>query len=78
MRRNSESNLLLERHIISASCTPKRTKNSDIKGAMVKKTRTNVVFFTVATKSSLFLIGGEYRARTCDPLLVRQMLSQLS
>ena len=22
--------------------------------------------------------GGEYRARTCDPLLVRQMLSQLS
>jgi len=25
-----------------------------------------------------FLYGGEYRARTCDPLLVRQMLSQLS
>ena len=23
-------------------------------------------------------IGGNYRARTCDPLLVRQMLSQLS
>ena len=23
-------------------------------------------------------IGGSYRARTCDPLLVRQMLSQLS
>ena len=22
--------------------------------------------------------GGNYRARTCDPLLVRQMLSQLS
>ena len=22
--------------------------------------------------------GGDYRARTCDPLLVRQMLSQLS
>ena len=22
--------------------------------------------------------GGEYRARTCDPLLVRQVLSQLS
>ena len=22
--------------------------------------------------------GGKYRARTCDPLLVRQMLSQLS
>ena len=22
--------------------------------------------------------GGRYRARTCDPLLVRQMLSQLS
>ena len=22
--------------------------------------------------------GGSYRARTCDPLLVRQMLSQLS
>ena len=24
------------------------------------------------------LIGGSYRVRTCDPLLVRQMLSQLS
>ena len=24
------------------------------------------------------IIGGSYRARTCDPLLVRQMLSQLS
>ena len=24
------------------------------------------------------IIGGPYRARTCDPLLVRQMLSQLS
>ena len=26
----------------------------------------------------LRLNGGNYRARTCDPLLVRQMLSQLS
>ena len=25
-----------------------------------------------------FLFGGNNRARTCDPLLVRQMLSQLS
>ena len=25
-----------------------------------------------------FVINGTYRARTCDPLLVRQMLSQLS
>ena len=25
-----------------------------------------------------FFRGGDYRARTCDPLLVRQMLSQLS
>ena len=25
-----------------------------------------------------FTFGGSYRARTCDPLLVRQMLSQLS
>ena len=25
-----------------------------------------------------FFLGGDYRARTCDPLLVRQMLSQLS
>ena len=24
------------------------------------------------------VFGGSYRARTCDPLLVRQMLSQLS
>ena len=24
------------------------------------------------------VVGGSYRARTCDPLLVRQMLSQLS
>ena len=24
------------------------------------------------------ICGGSYRARTCDPLLVRQMLSQLS
>ena len=28
---------------------------------------------------AVFLVyGGSYRARTCDPLLVRQMLSQLS
>ena len=28
---------------------------------------------------AMFLVyGGSYRARTCDPLLVRQMLSQLS
>mgnify|MGYP000279067678 CR=1 FL=1 len=26
----------------------------------------------------IFKINGTYRARTCDPLLVRQMLSQLS
>ena len=26
----------------------------------------------------IFIINGTYRARTCDPLLVRQMLSQLS
>ena len=26
----------------------------------------------------IFKNGGNYRARTCDPLLVRQMLSQLS
>ena len=25
-----------------------------------------------------YFLGGKYRARTCDPLLVRQMLSQLS
>ena len=29
-------------------------------------------------KVCLFSFGGSYRARTCDPLLVRQMLSQLS
>ena len=27
---------------------------------------------------SFFISGGNYRARTYDPLLVRQMLSQLS
>jgi len=26
----------------------------------------------------MYFLGGKYRARTCDPLLVRQMLSQLS
>ena len=26
----------------------------------------------------IYFLGGKYRARTCDPLLVRQMLSQLS
>ena len=26
----------------------------------------------------IVLLNGAYRARTCDPLLVRQMLSQLS
>ena len=25
-----------------------------------------------------YVVNGTYRARTCDPLLVRQMLSQLS
>ena len=28
--------------------------------------------------SNYLLKNGTYRARTCDPLLVRQMLSQLS
>ena len=28
--------------------------------------------------TSAYLLNGAYRARTCDPLLVRQMLSQLS
>ena len=28
--------------------------------------------------ASVFLNGGRNRARTCDPLLVRQVLSQLS
>ena len=30
------------------------------------------------TKAYFHKNGGSYRARTCDPLLVRQMLSQLS
>ena len=30
------------------------------------------------TSSALFFVGGSYRVRTYDPLLVRQMLSQLS
>ena len=30
------------------------------------------------THYSIVCINGTYRARTCDPLLVRQMLSQLS
>ena len=33
----------------------------------------------LATRESIhFQLYGAYRARTCDPLLVRQMLSQLS
>ena len=34
----------------------------------------------LATRESIHIIflSGTYRARTCDPLLVRQMLSQLS
>ena len=33
----------------------------------------------LATRESIhILLSGTYRARTCDPLLVRQMLSQLS
>ena len=39
-----------------------------------KKIRTCLL----SESSSDFLCGGSYRARTCDPLLVRQMLSQLS
>ena len=31
-----------------------------------------------ATAANLKIKNGTYRARTCDPLLVRQMLSQLS
>ncbi len=31
-----------------------------------------------STGRNLSIFGGDYRARTCDPLLVRQMLSQLS
>ncbi|EDM52434.1 hypothetical protein EUBVEN_00318 [Eubacterium ventriosum ATCC 27560] len=34
-----------------------------------------VFIFIIYTVRS---INGTYRARTCDPLLVRQMLSQLS
>ena len=30
------------------------------------------------SRSDVMIKNGAYRARTCDPLLVRQMLSQLS
>ena len=33
---------------------------------------------SLRTLCPIFILGGKYRARTCDPLLVRQMLSQLS
>ena len=32
----------------------------------------------IMTPCLILFLGGKYRARTCDPLLVRQMLSQLS
>ena len=32
----------------------------------------------LATRESIHFLSGTYRARTYDPLLVRQMLSQLS
>ena len=38
----------------------------------IKKEEKGELFFIIS------VIGGGYRARTCDPLLVRQMLSQLS
>ena len=39
---------------------------------------TNQLLCQLSYTSILSFYGGSYRARTCDPLLVRQMLSQLS
>ena len=44
---------------------------ADYKSAALPLSHTSILF------PDLY-IGGSYRARTCDPLLVRQMLSQLS
>ena len=41
-------------------------------------TREFALIILVYTYLSEKYINGAYRARTCDPLLVRQMLSQLS
>ena len=46
-----------------------------------RKTRFELATFALARQRSTtepLPHGGSYRARTCDPLLVRQMLSQLS
>ena len=42
--------------------------------------RKNIAFEKLRTqyRTRRFAVGGNNRARTCDPLLVRQMLSQLS
>ena len=37
-----------------------------------------VISIYAVTRAGVQKNGGSYRARTCDPLLVRQMLSQLS
>ena len=52
-------------------------KGDKQKGAM-KKGTLNCVPFLLRPISAVADAGGEYRARTCDPLLVRQVLSQLS
>ena len=45
------------------------------------RTRTDNLLITnqlLCQLSHVGILNGTYRARTCDPLLVRQMLSQLS
>ena len=47
-----------------------------VKDSRDLKTKTGLSIYT--GKSCFSHFGGNYRARTYDPLLVRQMLSQLS
>ena len=60
---------------------PKNNKYSLVKAD--DRTRTDNLLITNQLLCQLSHVGkniksGTYRARTCDPLLVRQMLSQLS
>ena len=56
------------RHVISTSNTPKKTKNSDIKEAMVKKKHDLRRVLYRCDQIVAVLVGGEYRGRKEQPV----------
>ena len=70
--RNSDTNLLRNSPLDCFSQIKIWSSLSQVRAA------TQTAYIAQINLSSLLLLGGNNRVRTCDPLLVRQVLSQLS